>query len=98
MLAGSRRIDAALGICLTGSLSLRLQPRAAVDAQHFGVHVGVGEQLDDHRRELLGPAEPLREEHIALERVLERLRRRALTVDRGVEQPGRDTVEAYADD
>ena len=69
---------------------LRGHPDAAVDADDLAVHVGVGQALDHHRRELVAGAEALGEEHVLAEVGLERLRRLALAVDRGVDQAGGD--------
>src|SRR5690242_733355 len=77
--------------------SLRLHADAAVDADGLGVHVTVRDQLDRERRELLGRAEAVREEHADLESLLELLRALALPVDRRVDQTGRDGVHPDAD-
>src|SRR5690606_5013986 len=66
--------------------SLRLEAETAVDADGLGVHVVVGDELEGHRRELVGGAEALREQHVALEVLLEGLRLVALAVDRGVDE------------
>ena len=58
---------------LSGLTLLRGHPDAAVDPDHLGVHVAVGEQLDGQRGELVGRAEALREEHALAELRLERL-------------------------
>ncbi len=67
---------------------LRRQARAAVDAHHLAVGVGVHEQLDHHGGELVGGAEPLREQHVPLQPVLEGLGRLALAVDGVSNSPG----------
>ena len=43
--------------------SLGGHPDAAVDADRLAVHVGVGDALDDHARELVRRRQPLGEEH-----------------------------------
>lgn len=63
-------------------------PDATVHPDDLGVHIGVGEQLDHHRRQLIGFAEPVREQHRLAELGLEGLRCLALPVDRGVDQTG----------
>ena len=50
---------------------LRRHADAAVDADRLGVEVGVRHALDDHRRQLVGPAEALREQHALLQVGLE---------------------------
>ena len=54
-------------------------------------------QLDDHRGQLVGHAQAVREQHGLAELGLERLRAFALAVDRGVDQTGRDGVDPDAD-
>ena len=46
--------------------SLRRHADAAIDADGLGVHVAVGDALDDHRGQFLGGAEAVREEHALL--------------------------------
>src|ERR687897_1282844 len=77
--------------------SLGLHAHATVDADDLGVHVAVAEQLDGHARELVGGAEALGEEHVALELLLELLAGLALAVDRRVDEAGRDAVHPDSD-
>ena len=55
---------------------------AAVNANGFGVHVAVGDALNDHRGELLWVTEALREEDALLQVLFERFAVFALAVDR----------------
>lgn len=76
---------------------LRWHPDAAVDADDLGVHVGVGDQFDHHRRQLVRLAEAVRKEHGLAQLRLECLGVLTLAVDRGVDQPRRHGVHADAD-
>src|SRR4030095_2483621 len=64
--------------------SLRLHADATVAPDDLGVHVAVAQQLDRHRGELVGAAQALGEQHVALEAFLELLAAGAGAVDRGV--------------
>src|SRR4051794_20674001 len=77
--------------------SFRLHADAAVDADRLAVHVTVGDELDGERREFLGRAEAMREQHVLLELLLEGVGAFALPVDRGVDEPRGDGVDADAD-
>src|SRR3954452_20755178 len=76
--------------------SFRLHPDAAVNADRLGVHVAVGDALDDHAGELLAGAEPMGEQHTLLEVRLELLAALALAVDRRVDQARRHRVDSNA--
>src|SRR5687767_5390038 len=69
--------------------SLGLHPDPAVDPDRLAVEVAVRDRLEDHRGELLGGAEPLREQNAALEAGLERLAGLTFAVDGGVDEAGR---------
>jgi hypothetical protein len=60
-----------------------LKPRPAVEAHRLAVRVRVGQKLEDDRRELAGGAEPLWEQDVALQRVLERLGGFTFAIDGG---------------
>ncbi len=92
----ARRLPRAEATISEGSLGL--EANAPVDADRLHVHVGVGDELDGHRGELVGGAEAVGEEHVALEVRLEGLRGVTLPVDGGVDEPGGDAVDSNADD
>jgi hypothetical protein len=71
----------------------RRHPDPAVDTNDLGVHIRVGHQFDDHRSQFVGAAQAVWEQYRFAQLRLERLRGFAFTVDRGIDQAGRDGVD-----
>src|ERR1700730_11921048 len=85
-----------LPLCLSTSL-LGLQAGAAINTDHLGVHVAVGQQLDGERCELLGGGQARREQHVALELLLELVALNAFAVDGRVDESGGDRIHPDPD-
>src|SRR5205807_9517362 len=66
----------------------RWHPDAAVDPHDFAVHVVVGQQLDDHRGQLVGRAEAVGEQDALTQLGLEGVGPLARPVDRVSMSPG----------
>src|ERR1700722_16329830 len=82
-----------VGLNTLSDTLFRGHPDAAVDTDDLGVHIRVGHQFDDHRGQFVGATQAVWEQDRLAQLRLEGLRYFAFTVDRGIDQTGRDGVD-----
>ena len=78
--------------------SLRAETCPTIDTNRLSVHVGVRDELHDHRRKFAGIPKTVWEEHMLGELRLECLATFTFAVDRSVDQARRNRVHSNAND